>query len=180
MILKRIYRRLLRLYKIKKFAKHGKMISFAPWNSQFSYENIELGDNVYIGEYADFISTRSKIKIGNHVIFAPKVSMRGGDHRVDIVGRYIDTVMDHEKLPENDLDIIIEGDNWIGMNVTILKGVTIGKGSVIGAGSVVTKSLPPYCICAGIPCRVIKKRFSDEQIIEHERILYGQNNQIKL
>lgn len=173
MICTRIYRRFLRSFKIRKFSKYGTMISFAPWNSQFTYENIELGSHIYIGDFADFIATRSKILIGNHVIFAPKVSIRGGDHRIDIVGRYIDTVTDDEKLPENDLDIVFVGDNWIGMNVTILKGVTIGRGSVIGAGSVVTKSLPPYSICAGVPCQVIKKRFTEEQIIEHELKLYG-------
>ena len=173
MFFDRIYKRLLRIVKVKKFAKYGSNISFYPWNSKFTYQNVELGNHISIGEYADFISTRSKIKIGDHVVFAPKVSMRGGDHRVDIVGRFIDTVKDHEKLPENDLDIIIEGDNWIGMNVTILKGVTIGRGTVIGAGSVVTKSLPPYSICAGVPCRFIKRRFTDEQIQEHEMSLYG-------
>lgn len=173
MIFTRIYRYISRCYYIRKFAKHGKQITFNPLNSQFTYNNIELGNHVSIGEYADFISTRSKIIIGDHVIFAPKVSMRGGDHRIDIVGRYIDTVGDDEKLPENDLDIKLEGDNWIGMNVTILKGVTIGRGSVVGAGSVVTKNLPPYCVCAGVPCRAIKRRFSNEEIVEHELKLYG-------
>lgn len=149
------------------------MIIFSPLNSHFTYKNIRLGNHVSIGENADFISTRSRITIGNHVIFAPKVSMRGGDHRIDIIGRYIDTVTDQEKLPENDLDIILEDDYWIGMNVTILKGVTIGRGTVIGAGSVVTKNMPPYSVCAGVPCRIIKRRFSDEQIVEHELKLYG-------
>lgn len=59
------------------------------------------------------------------------------------------------------------------MNVTILKGIKIGRGTVVGAGSVVTKSLPPYSICAGVPCKVIKKRFSCEEIRQHETILYG-------
>lgn len=173
MLLTRIYRRILYSYYLRQFARHGEKITFNPLNSQFTYNNIELGNHVSIGDCADFISTRSKIIIGDHVIFAPKVSMRGGDHRIDIVGRFIDTVCDHEKLPENDLDIKLEGDNWIGMNVTILKGVTIGRGSVVGAGSVVTKDLPPYCVCAGVPCRAIKRRFSNEQIVEHELKLYG-------
>lgn len=173
MIIFKIYKRLMYYYKLRKFAKYGTNIFFNPLNSSFTYENIELGNHISIGNYADFIATRSKIIIGDHVVFAPKVSMRGGDHRIDIIGRFIDTVKDEEKLPENDLDIIIEGDNWIGMNVTILKGVTIGRGCVIGAGSVVTKSLPPYCVCGGVPCRVIKKRFTEEQISEHEMKLYG-------
>ena len=52
--------------------------------------------------------------------------------------------------------ITIEDDVWIGGGAIILPGVTIGKGSVIGTGSVVTKSIPPYSVAAGNPCRVIK------------------------
>lgn len=46
-------------------------------------------------------------------------------------------------LPENDKDVIFEGDNWIGMNSTILKEGTVGKGAIIVAGSVVTKMFQP-------------------------------------
>ena len=70
-------------------------------------------------------------------------------------------------------DITIEDDVWIGTNVTILAGVTIGRGSVIGAGSVITKSIPPYSIAAGNPCKVIRKKFSKEDIIEREKTLYS-------
>ncbi len=52
---------------------------------------------------------------------------------------------------------IIIGDNvWLGVNVTVLKGVTIGENSVIGAGSVVVKDIPSNCIAAGNPCKVIR------------------------
>ena len=35
--------------------------------------------------------------------------------------------------------------------MTILSGVHVGRGATIGAGAVVTKSLPPYCVAAGVP-----------------------------
>lgn len=57
--------------------------------------------------------------------------------------------------------------------MTILKGVTIGRGSVVAAGAVVTKSCPPYSIIGGVPAKVIKQRFSPEEIVKHESILYG-------
>ena len=51
----------------------------------------------------------------------------------------------------------IGSDVMIGARSIILKGVTIGDRAVIGAGSVVTHSIPPDCIAAGNPCRVIRK-----------------------
>ena len=101
------------------------------------------------------------------------MSIRGGDHRTDVVGRFVDTIGDDEKLFENDQDVIIEGDNWIGMNTTILKGVTIGRGCIVAAGAVVNKSTQPYSIVGGVPAKILRMRFTEEQIKEHERILYG-------
>jgi acetyltransferase-like isoleucine patch superfamily enzyme len=51
----------------------------------------------------------------------------------------------------------IERGAYIGVNATILPGVTVGEGAVVGAGSVVTKDVPPYCVAAGNPARVIKR-----------------------
>jgi len=52
---------------------------------------------------------------------------------------------------------IIIGDHvWIGMNVTVLKGVTIGDGAVVAAGSMVTKDVPPHSLVAGVPAKVVK------------------------
>jgi maltose O-acetyltransferase len=169
----KIYRHRQKRKLLKRFASVGNDFLFNPEGSHFYCENIHIGNHVYIGYNADFIASRSKIIIGDHVVFAPHVSIRGGDHRFDIVGRYIDSITDSEKLPENDQDIVFEGDNWIGMNVTILKGVTIGRGAIIAAGAVVIKNVPPYAICGGVPGKMIKKRFTKEQIIEHEISLYG-------
>ena len=69
--------------------------------------------------------------------------------------------------------VVIEDDVWIGANVTILKGVTIGHGSVIAAGAVVTQSFPPYSIIGGVPARLLKQRFTEEQQKENDRLLYG-------
>lgn len=139
-------------------------------NLSMTWSSLDIGDHVYIGDRCCFILAKAKLKIGNHVMFAPNVTIRGGDHRLDVIGKYIDEVT--EKLPENDLDVVIEDDVWIGCNVTILKGVTVGQGSVIGAGSIVTKSIPPYTIHVG--CGSIKEfpRFSEEQIKEHKTLLY--------
>ena len=55
-------------------------------------------------------------------------------------------------------------DVWIGSGAMIKGGIDVGTGAVIGMGSVVTRDVPPYAVVAGNPARIIKKRFSDEQI----------------
>ena len=59
--------------------------------------------------------------------------------------------------------------------MTILKGVTVGRGAVIAAGAVVTKNVPPYAIVGGNPAKLIKYRFTPEQIDQHEKILKERN-----
>ena len=60
-------------------------------------------------------------------------------------------------------------------SIDILKGVTIGRGSVVAAGAVVNKSCPPYSIIGGVPAKILKYRFSIEEILEHEKILYPES-----
>lgn len=99
--------------------------------------------------------------------------------KIEII-KYIIDVTDAEKLPEHDAPVVIEDDVWCGANVTILKGVTIGHGSVVAAGAVVTKSCPPYSIIGGVSAKIIKKRFTPEQIKEHELKLYNNMNNNEL
>lgn len=153
------------------FAKCGNNVR-VPKGCEFSgIENISIGNNVALGSGLKILTTRAKVSIGNDVMFGPNVTVITGDHRIDILGRPMISLTDQDKLPENDQDVVLEGDNWIGSGVIILKGVTIGRGAIVAAGAVVTKSIPQYAIAAGVPARIIKMRFADEQIIEHEEKL---------
>lgn len=149
------------------FKSHGKNIRFFPLNSSFSYSNIELSDDVFIGPNAHFSSITS-IKVGKKVMFGPGVTIIGGDHNFSAIGKYMFDV--EEKLPSNDLPIVIEDDVWVGSNVTILKGVTIGSGSIISAGTVVTKNVPENSIVGGIPAKLLKLRFPVEVYTEHLKV----------
>lgn len=152
---------------IKKYTGGG----YIQWPYTIAGEkNFQFAEHVSIGPGSTLYSTGAKFVIKNHVIIGPNFTVMTGDH-MPIVGRYIDTVKSSEKNSGYDEDVVIEEGVWIGCNVTILKGVTIGKGSIVAAGAVVTKSCPPYSIIGGVPAKIIKKVFSDEEIIRHEALL---------
>ena len=94
-----------------------------------------------------------------------------GNHTM-ILGRFYRSIKEKEKPKGLDKDVVVESDVWIGRNVTLLAGVTIGRGSTIGAGAVVTKDMPPYTVCVGVPAKPIKFKWTIEQILEHESKLY--------
>ena len=142
------------------FAQCGEKV-IVMQGGQYTYENIHLGNHVYLGPNLTFMSTRAKIYIGDHVMFAPGTFVITGNHRIDIPGRYMDMITDAEKRMEDDQDVVFKGDNWIGAGAIILKGVTVGEGAVISAGAVVTKDVPPYSIVAGVPAKVIGQRFEE-------------------
>ena len=114
----------------------------------------ELGDNSGLGIDCYL---QGKVVIGKDVMMGPRVNILVQNHN------FSDT-----EIPMNrqGMDIVkpvfISDDVWIGTDVIILPGVHIGKGAIIGAGSVVTKDVPEYCIAAGNPARVVKKRKETE------------------
>lgn len=155
----------------KSAMKHcGKGVYLRPSKCDFKgLKNLSIGDGTSIPKGSVFYCTEAPLNIGKKVVFGPRPTIITGDHRIDVIGSYI---MDNvTKLPENDAPVVIEDDVWCGANVTILKGVTIGRGSVIAAGAVVTCSIPPYSIAGGVPAKILKKRFSEAEIIKHEELL---------
>lgn len=134
-------------------------------------QNIIAGEPISIGPNCTIYTTRAKLIIKSHFVSGPNLTIITGDHHY-VVGKFLDQIKDSDKIPENDQDVVIEEDVWCGANVIILKGVTIGRGSIVAAGSVVTKSFPPYSVVGGVPAKVIKSKFTEAQIKEHERILY--------
>lgn len=121
-------------------------------------KKIFIGKNVYINCYT-MIS--GEITIADNVLVSQFVNIWGRSHRFEEKNKLIwDQHGMHGVTDQGyrEAPVIIGHGAWIGPHVTVVRGVTIGEGAVIGANSVVTKDIPEYTVCYGIPARVIKHR----------------------
>ncbi|NLW91104.1 MAG: hypothetical protein GXY34_05845 [Syntrophomonadaceae bacterium] len=133
------------------FDNFGKL-SFLDYKTYWRYpRRISIGDYTSInrgcGIYPSFFVKEATIRIGDHVVLAPNVTLFSATHDYSDI-----------KLPNTAQSIIIENHVWIGGNTTILPGITIGEGAIIGAGSVVSKDIPAWTVSVGNPARVIYER----------------------
>lgn len=152
-LFQKAYRHLVLLPYVKEQMKSvGEKVYFPLKFSISNLENMRMGNDVSLGENFCVLNAFADVIIGDHVMFGPGTTIITGNHRIDIMGKYMTQVTNADKIVNiggimqnpYDAPITFEGDNWIGANVTILKGVTMEKGSVVAAGAVVTKDIPQY------------------------------------
>lgn len=135
--------------------------------------NVSLGDYSYIGGDCRLMN----VIIGNFCSIGPSVWIGGlPSHPLTLKstfpGFYQKDSSYYGVKPEYDYSepefrqVKIGNDVWVGARAMIMDGVTIGDGAVIAAGAVVTKDIPPYAIVGGVPAKVIKFRFSEQEIKE--------------
>lgn len=131
-------------------------------------ENIFLYDYARIGRRSTILTMGdSKFVMKRGCLTAEGLVVITSNHRQKI-GQFLSGGNEDNEYH----DVIVDEDVWIGMNVTLLPGVTVGRGAIIGASSVVTKPIPPYAIAVGNPAKVIKFKWSVDDIINHEKALY--------
>ena len=131
--------------------------------------NCTIGSNTYINDN----SSINYVNIGKFCSIASKVQINLGKHPVDLISTHpaffsknkkFKCYADKEYFLDEINTINIGNDVWIGHGAIIMGGVEIGNGAVIAAGSVVTKDVRPYAIVGGVPAKLIKYRFSENQI----------------
>jgi lipopolysaccharide O-acetyltransferase len=117
---------------------------------------LKIGDFVSVGESVH-IAAINYVEIKNNVLIGSRVLITDHNH-----GSYSGNNQSSPlEIPTKRLlfssgPVIIHENVWLGDGVVILPNVEIGFGTIVAANSVVTKSLPPYSIAGGIPCRVFK------------------------
>lgn len=156
--------------------------SYLRWHGLLQSGRFSFGRHTYFSNWprVDFFEGHaSSVKIGCFVRFAKGVVIvTGGRHCLDAPSSYpFKRIWDvpkaeAESIPQGGEDVIIANDVWIGTEAMILSGVRIGNGAVVGARAVVTKDVPPYAVVAGVPAKVVRYRFSPEEIEKLERIAW--------
>ena len=113
--------------------------------------SIEIGPGCQLSGTS--VTARSTvIRLGRQVMFGPNCVVVDSDFHA----HWPPEARATEPGMEGDRPVSVGDYAWIGMNCLILKGVTIGEGAIIGAGSVVTRDVPPFCLAAGSPARVLR------------------------
>ncbi|MFZ2489538.1 MAG: acyltransferase [Anaerolineae bacterium] len=160
-------------FELTQFARLGRGVVFEPGVLVFHPEQIEIGDDVYVGHntilkgyYKNrlvigrgvwigqqcFLHSAGGIVIGENVGIGPAVRIITSTHAEE--GR--DKPILHSRIEF--APVVIEADSDIGVGAIILPGVTVGRGAQIGAGAVVTSDVPPYAVVAGVPARLLRLR----------------------
>lgn len=114
---------------------------------------VDYGCNISFGKgfYANFNTTFldcTLIIFGDNVLVGPNCTFSTATHPSDPEARLLGV--------EYAYPIVVGNNVWFGAGATVLDGVTIGDGAVIGAGALVTKDVPAYSVCVGVPGRIIK------------------------
>jgi serine O-acetyltransferase len=103
-----------------------------------------IGENSILGHGGSGIFIHPQARMGRNVVIGQQVTIGG-------TGK-------SGKLP------IIEDDVILGAGSKILGNVTVGRNSVVGANAVVTKSVPPFCVVAGVPARILREGVNSHDV----------------
>ncbi len=195
MCLKRIIKNKYHLLRNKSL-KIGANVSLS--KSNFFGENVTIGDYCGIynsdlgkGTYVSYSTVLSNVKMGKFCSIGPQVIIGPGNHPTN---NFISThpafystenhsgftfvsanTFFHETKVTN-----IGNDVWVGAKALIMDGVNIGNGAIVGAGAIVTKDVPAYAIVAGVPAKVIRYRFEQEEIRKLENLKWWDWSEEKL
>lgn len=134
----------------------------------FDCGQLRFGSNIEINDYVHIACIQS-ITIGDNTLIASKVFISDHNHGAFTVGSAdCGPGVPPASRPLFSHPITIGKNVWIGEGASILPGVSVGDGAVIGAGSVVTKDIPPNCVVAGNPARILRRWSSRTEKWERE------------
>jgi acetyltransferase-like isoleucine patch superfamily enzyme len=126
------------------------------WDSYYDQKfspKIKIGNNVIFNTDIH-IGCIDRIEIGNNCLFASRIYITDHHHGEPTLEMLKFAPKDRPLSSKG--PVIIKDNVWVGEGVAIMPNVTIGENSIIATNAVVTKNVPPNCVVAGVPAKVIK------------------------
>jgi acetyltransferase-like isoleucine patch superfamily enzyme len=170
---KHLLQLLYQRFAVRKNVHLGRRVHIGLGSILWAPQRLTIGDDVYIGKSC---TIQCDGQIGNGVLIGNRVGLVGRlDHDFRAVGvtvRLSPWIGDSNyKAGGRALRITVGDDVWIGYGAIVLTGVALGRGAIVSAGAVVVDDVASYAIVAGNPAKTIGKRFTTEEIVDHERLL---------
>lgn len=159
---------LTNLLQMRRFPKGNVSIGKHCWGLPYIV-NSASGDTVIIGNYCSFGRNCIIVPNNGHIPEEKQYErLRVSTFPVAAIYGWKDEYF----LPMKHNYVFIGNDVWVGVNTVILPGVKIGDGAIVGAGAVVTHDIPPFAIVAGVPAKVLRYRYSEEQRVKLQKIAW--------
>lgn len=171
------------------FKKVGINVLLSRNASIYGAGRIEIGNHVRID---DFCILSGNIKLGSYIHIAAYSALFGGvsgiemddftglSSRCAIYGDsddYSGAALTNPTIPDSYRHVtggtvVLKRHVILGTGVSILPNITIGEGTAVGSMSLVNKSLEPWGIYAGVPCKKIGDR--KKELLEKEKDFLGE------
>lgn len=122
-------------------------------------QNVNISNNVHIGDHVKIqnnVSVYEGVEIHDGVFLGPSCVFTN-----DLTPR-----ARYPKGREGYLPTVVGEGASVGANATIVCGHRIGRYAMVAAGAVVTKDIPDYALCMGVPARVCGRVDEYGNIIE--------------
>jgi acetyltransferase-like isoleucine patch superfamily enzyme len=154
---KRKFRRLSAPEMIYAFEHKGEVLKDTRMGSSTTVvggENLELADNVFIGQY-NFIEASNGMKIGEGCQITNYISIltHSSHNSIRYYGKYYRRHTDLTGYVKGGVEIGMY--TFVGPHVTIMPSTKIGKGCIVSAYSFVSGEFPDFSIIAGNPAVVV-------------------------
>ena len=161
----------------KKYITYGEWVYVGKNSRLWAPHHIRLGNYVRLG---NLVHIEANCTIGDYSGLSSRVALIGRlDHDYKTIGVPFNfasfvggRAMKGSYRQEED-EVSIEEDVWVGHQSIVLTGVRIRRGTVVAAGSVVVHDTEPYSIVAGVPAKKVGERFTKDEIEIHERKIAG-------
>lgn len=148
---------------------NSNLAEFVSVQPRCSLNHVDLGRFSYVAREAYL----NEVSIGSFASIGPQTLLGTGEHPVNFIStapvfystrRQCGNSFARQDHFAERKKISLGHDVWIGARVFVRDGVTIGDGAIVAAGSVVSADVPPYAIVGGVPAKLIRMRFTDEQV----------------